>query len=116
MARDQGPHWRSRVAPAGIPYCERQAWVYTGADRPPASSIFQALRPSPFNFSLSSSRKILSSFRAALAVSELEFQDLRPPRMGAQRKVFSSVRPRQQEARGFPEGGAGEGHARVSPG
>lgn len=67
--------------------------------------------------SLSSSfRKILSSFRAALAVSELEFQDLRPPRMGAQRKVFSSLRPRRQEARGFPEGGAGEGHARVSPG
>lgn len=75
----------------------------------PASSIVRALFSSPFNFYLSSSsfRKILNSFPAALAVSEFEFQDPRPLRTGAQRKVFSSVRPRQQEVLGFPEGWGG---------
>lgn len=102
------PAWRRQVAPwghlllqeVGISACKNHGNLR------PATSIFQALFL-PLSTSISSSssfRKILSSFRAALAVSELEFQDSRPLRMGAQRRVLSSVKPRRQEALGFPEG------------
>lgn len=97
----------------GAPLVVRDRRGFTPEPWKPTASFLHFPGPSPFSsqpLSLSSSfRKILSSFRAALAVSELEFQDLRPPRMGAQRKGFSSVRPRRQEARGFLRAGRGRG-------
>ena len=102
------PPWRNQDAAWGRPLLHETGIGLHRSPRNlrPASSIVQALFSSPLNFYLSSSsfRKTLSSFPAALAVSELEFQDPRPLRTGAQRKVFSSVRPRRQEVLGFPEG------------